>query len=214
MSEPGFDDKSGYPPPGQDQGPPPYSQPGMGPVPPMQQQPMQQQPMQQQPMQQQMQQPGHMMHSSNTNTTVVIQQQQPAQVVIQGPRPWSTGVCSCFDDCGVCKFTIFYLCIKDRGKLSETGCDNLCTYYMYHILLILGLLGLCCPCILQCTVSSNAGECCCVAAMCPIALRTKIRMRHNIAVSDGSFLSSSSLVPLGGLKCKICLASQHQSAWV
>ena len=94
MSDPAFDDMSGMPQPRQELGHPPFSQPGMGPVQPMQQQPMQQQPMQQ---------PGHM-HSSNTNTTVVIQQ-QPAQVVLQGPRAWSTGLCSCFDDCGVCKFT-------------------------------------------------------------------------------------------------------------
>jgi hypothetical protein len=38
----------------------------------------------------------------NTNTTVVIQQ-QPAAVIVQGPRDWSTGMCACFDDCGVCK---------------------------------------------------------------------------------------------------------------
>ncbi|CAB4008716.1 Hypothetical predicted protein [Paramuricea clavata] len=90
------------------------------------------------------QQPTNTVH--NTNTTVVIQQ-QPAAVIVQGQRGWSTGMCACFDDCGVC------------------------------------LLGLCCPCILLCTVSSNAGECCCVAALCPIALRTKIRTRHNIAGS-------------------------------
>ena len=41
--------------------------------------------------------------SSSTNTTVVIQQPQ-AQLVVQGPRDWSTGLCSCFDDCGVCKY--------------------------------------------------------------------------------------------------------------
>ncbi|CAB3999338.1 Hypothetical predicted protein [Paramuricea clavata] len=89
------------------------------------------------------QQPGNTVH--NTNTTVVIQQ-QPAAVIVQG-RDWSTGMCACCDDCGVC------------------------------------LLGWCCPCILQCMVSSKAGECCCVAALCPIALRTKIRTRHNIVGS-------------------------------
>jgi hypothetical protein len=61
--------------------------------PPMHQQPP---PMQQQPMPQ----PGF--HSTNTNTTVVVQQ-QPAQIIVQGPRQWTTGICSCFDDCGVCK---------------------------------------------------------------------------------------------------------------
>ena len=39
---------------------------------------------------------------SNTNTAVVIQQ-QPAAIVVQGARGWSSGVCACFDDCGVCK---------------------------------------------------------------------------------------------------------------
>ena len=39
---------------------------------------------------------------TNTNTTVVIQQ-QPAAIVVQGARGWSSGVCACFDDCGVCK---------------------------------------------------------------------------------------------------------------
>ena len=46
------------------------------------------------------QQPTGAMH--NTNTTVVIQQ-QPAAVVVRGPREWSSGLCACFDDCGVCK---------------------------------------------------------------------------------------------------------------
>ena len=40
--------------------------------------------------------------SQNTNTTVVIQQ-QPAAAVVRGPREWSSGLCACFDDCGVCK---------------------------------------------------------------------------------------------------------------
>ena len=49
-------------------------------------------------------QPGYpATHTSTTsNTTVVIQQPQ-TQVVIQRPLDWSTGLCSCFDDCGVCK---------------------------------------------------------------------------------------------------------------
>ena len=46
------------------------------------------------------QQPTSTMH--NTNTTVLIQQ-QPLAVVVTGPREWSSGVCACFDDCGVCK---------------------------------------------------------------------------------------------------------------
>ena len=38
---------------------------------------------------------------------------------------------------------------------------------------------LCCPCI-QYHAASSAGECCCVGTCCPIALRTKIRTKHNI----------------------------------
>ena len=37
----------------------------------------------------------------NTNTTVVIQ--QPTAVVVQTAQGWSTGMCACFDECGVCK---------------------------------------------------------------------------------------------------------------
>ena len=48
-------------------------------------------------------QPQHQ-SSSSTATTGVIQQPQ-TQFVVQGPRDWSTGLCSCFDDFGVCKYT-------------------------------------------------------------------------------------------------------------
>ena len=69
-------------------GPPPYTQPGMS---------------LQQPAAGYPPQPVYpSSHVSNSNTTVVIQQPQ-TQVVIQGPGVWSTGLCSCFDDCGVCK---------------------------------------------------------------------------------------------------------------
>jgi hypothetical protein len=44
------------------------------------------------------QQPGTV---HNTNTTVVIQ--QPTAVVVQPAQGWSTGMCACFDECGVCK---------------------------------------------------------------------------------------------------------------
>ncbi|XP_046855585.1 cornifelin homolog A-like [Xenia sp. Carnegie-2017] len=117
--------------------------------------PMQMQPgyIQQQPMpqpgfmqQQPMPQPGFMQQQSTNNTTVVVQQ-QPQQVVIQGQRNWSTGLCGCFEDVGGCLFALF------------------------------------CPLIHSCVVSGKAGECCCVACCCPIALRTKIRIRHNIAGS-------------------------------
>ncbi|XP_046855592.1 cornifelin homolog A-like [Xenia sp. Carnegie-2017] len=95
--------------------------------------------MQQQPMTH----PGFMQQQSTNNTTVVLQQ-QPQQIMIQGERDWSTGLCSCCDDCGICCFAY------------------------------------CCPAIHSCVVASLAKECCCVGMYCPFALRTKIRLRHNI----------------------------------
>ena len=41
--------------------------------------------------------------STSNNTTVVLSQAQQ-QVVVEGPRNWSTGLCSCFDDCSGCKY--------------------------------------------------------------------------------------------------------------
>ena len=76
--EPGYNDKM--------EAPPQYTLPYPG------------QPMQQQPMPQ----PGFMQQQSTNNTTVVVQQQLQ-QVVIQGPQDWSTGLCGCFEDIGVCK---------------------------------------------------------------------------------------------------------------
>ena len=68
----------------------PSIQPGQPSYPEKPMQPYVPAPMQQQP------------SMRSTNTTVVIQQ-QPTAIVVQGPRDWSTGICSCFDDCGVCK---------------------------------------------------------------------------------------------------------------
>ena len=51
---------------------------------------------------------------SNTNTAVVIQQ-QPAAIVVQGARGWSSGVCACFDDCGVCKSGGGETGVRERG---------------------------------------------------------------------------------------------------
>ena len=94
---------------------PPYGQPGMGHVPPRHH-PQMQQPMPPQPM-----------HTTNTNTTLVIQQQQQPQLVIQHPRDWSNGICSCCDDCGVCKFVNLYLCNQKaiRGIASPNIHSNI-----------------------------------------------------------------------------------------
>ena len=40
--------------------------------------------------------------SSHTTTTVVVSQ-PPMIALPQGPRQWSTDLCGCCDDCGVCK---------------------------------------------------------------------------------------------------------------
>ena len=47
-------------------------------------------------------------HISNSNTTVVIQQPQ-TQVVIQRPITWSTALCACCDDCGICERFIYFI---------------------------------------------------------------------------------------------------------
>ncbi|CAB3988130.1 Hypothetical predicted protein [Paramuricea clavata] len=70
----------------------------------------------------------------NTNTTVVMQQQQqPAAVVIRGSRGWSTGMCSCFDQCGVCLIGLcsclcclpFIEC-QVSGSAGECCCVGFC----------------------------------------------------------------------------------------
>lgn len=39
---------------------------------------------------------------STTNTTVVVTQPSTMVVQQQQPRPWSSGLCGCFEDCGIC----------------------------------------------------------------------------------------------------------------
>ena len=41
------------------------------------------------------------MFQQQASTTVVVT--QPSQVVQQGMRDWSTGLCGCFEDCYSCK---------------------------------------------------------------------------------------------------------------
>ncbi|PVD31999.1 hypothetical protein C0Q70_07425 [Pomacea canaliculata] len=45
--------------------------------------------------------------SSTNNTTVVINQ-QPTGPGYQPPRPWSTGICGCCDDIGVCECDVTF----------------------------------------------------------------------------------------------------------
>ena len=39
----------------------------------------------------------------STSTTVVVTQPSTMVVQQQQPRPWSSGLCGCFEDCGICK---------------------------------------------------------------------------------------------------------------
>ncbi|XP_025091187.1 placenta-specific gene 8 protein-like [Pomacea canaliculata] len=50
--------------------------------------------------------------SSTNNTTVVINQQS-AGPAYHGQRAWSTGLCGCFDDCGIC------CCVTFCGPCAE-----------------------------------------------------------------------------------------------
>ncbi|XP_046855587.1 cornifelin homolog [Xenia sp. Carnegie-2017] len=118
-----------------------------------------------------MPQPGLMQQQSTNNTTVVVVQ-QPQQVVLQGPRDWSTDLCDCCDDC--------------------SGC----------------LLGCFCPVIHRIIVSGKAGECCCVALMCPVALRTKIRTKHNI---KGSIWEDNCVLSNWGA-CAMCQMERELDA--
>lgn len=40
---------------------------------------------------------------SNTNNTTVVINQQSTGPAYKPPRAWSTGICGCFDDLGVCE---------------------------------------------------------------------------------------------------------------
>ncbi|KAK2557257.1 Cornifelin-like protein [Acropora cervicornis] len=43
----------------------------------------------------------------STSTTVVVTQPSTMVVQQQQPRPWSSGLCGCFEDCGICKDSYF-----------------------------------------------------------------------------------------------------------
>ncbi|XP_046855593.1 placenta-specific gene 8 protein-like [Xenia sp. Carnegie-2017] len=107
-------------------------------------------------------QPGFMQQQSTNNTTVVIQQ-QPQQVVIQGPRDWSTGLCSCFDDLAGC--LIGFLCPYIHWCIVSSKAGECCC------------AGCCCPVGLRAKIRTRhniAGsllEDCCVICCCwPLAM--------------------------------------------
>lgn len=66
---------------------------------------------------------------TQTHTTVVIQQQQQVPQV-KTPRVWSTEMCSCFADIGVCCLVCFcgecYACCGFMDRVGESCCFPCC----------------------------------------------------------------------------------------
>ncbi|XP_013380485.1 placenta-specific gene 8 protein-like isoform X2 [Lingula anatina] len=57
-------------------------------------------------------------------TVVMIQREEPVQIP-QNVRPWSSGLCGCFEDCGSCiwaTFCIMSLLCTLAARLRETCC--------------------------------------------------------------------------------------------
>uniref|UniRef100_A0AAZ3R4I2 Uncharacterized protein n=1 Tax=Oncorhynchus tshawytscha TaxID=74940 RepID=A0AAZ3R4I2_ONCTS len=82
-------------------------------------------------------------------------------VTSSGSSDWSSNVCDCCDDCGICLCAIFV------------------------------------PCILGCKVAQDNGDSCCVPFLpgALIALRTSIRSKYRISVSDPTTSSIQNLCP-------------------
>ena len=91
---------------------------------------------------------------------------------------WSSNVCDCCDDCGICK--CFYVCLRKQAELSRQLEVNLTT-----CILPAGLCASFVPCILACKVAQDNGDSCCVPFLpgAMIALRTSMRGRYHIGVS-------------------------------
>ncbi|KAK7091619.1 hypothetical protein V1264_009278 [Littorina saxatilis] len=68
-----------------------------------------------------MQQP---MYQSHSNTTVVVTQQQAPRVV--SPRVWTSGLCGCFDDFGMCLCVVCCCSCASVWARTDTG-ENSCT---------------------------------------------------------------------------------------
>lgn len=72
------------------------------------------------------QQPGAM----HTNTTVVINQQAPTSDNVPFPRGWSSGMCGCFSDIGICLAVMCcgecYSCCCFMDDVNESCCLPCC----------------------------------------------------------------------------------------
>lgn len=96
--------------------------------------------------------------------------------VSSGLMDWSSNVCDCCDDCGICK----YLC-----KQAEMNKHCQMNSNVTKCLSPPGLCATFIPCILGCKVAQDNGDSCCLPFLpgAMIALRTSIRSRYNIEVS-------------------------------
>lgn len=110
MSQPGQYPPPEYPP--QAPGYPPQQMPGYPSQPGLGYQPQAPQPM------------FPASHTTNTNTTVVIQQPQ-TQILVQGPGDWSSDICACCDDMTLCLIGLccpFFLPCVVSVKAGECCC--------------------------------------------------------------------------------------------
>ncbi|XP_028406689.1 placenta-specific gene 8 protein-like [Dendronephthya gigantea] len=157
---------------------------GMNSAPPQdhEQRPQPYAPVQQQPM------PGY------TNTNVVMQQGQPTQQ----PMPQPSQMHSSNTTVVIQPAQTQYIGIPVPRDWSSSlcSCFDDCGDCVFSCLF---------PGCHACYVSSVAGECFCIGVLCPIALRTKIRMRHNIA---GSVLEDGCTMLWCG-HCAMCQMSRE-----
>lgn len=82
----------------------------------------------------------------------------PAQVVAPAVQEWSTGLCGCCDDCGICCFTVFCPCCQ-YGKNYEAVHGSGCCSQGFVWCILAG-------CYLSCCVHTG--------------LRKDVRQRYNI----------------------------------
>jgi len=88
--------------------------------------------------------------------------------VSSGPQEWSTGLCDCFDDMGICCFTWCCPCIQYGQNYEKVHNDGCCMQ---------GTLFYCLMC---------CGMTCCIHS----GLRSDIRQRHNLPEGCGDCLTT------------------------